>query len=59
MRIEKTKDENYPIALSDTYEEVVFEKHTIMNDWEWKSFMRELNKIRDEVKNAAGQSNPD
>ena len=59
MRIEKTRDENYPIALSDTYEEVVFDKYTVMNDREWKKFIKELNKVREEVKNAAGQSKED
>lgn len=59
MRIEKTRDESYPIALNDTYKKVVFDRYTVMNDREWKKFIKELNKIRKEVKNAAGQSKED
>ena len=54
MEILKTTDEQYPIKLDDSWGDGVYIHYTtIMNDAEWDAFIKELNEVRNEVKNRA------
>ena len=51
MYIIKTNDEMYPIKFDDSWGEGAYlSRSIVMNDKEWDSFIKELNKIREEVK---------
>ena len=51
MTIEKTNDENYPIAFNDSWGGYAYlSKSVIMDDKRWKDFIAELEKIRNEIK---------
>lgn len=51
MYIIKTDDEMYPIKFDDSWGKGAYLSHSVvMNDKEWDNFIRDLNKIREEVK---------
>ena len=51
MNVIKTDDEMYPIKFDDSWGGVAYlSRSVVMNDKEWDNFIRELNRIREEVK---------
>ena len=52
MNIIKTNDKNYPIKFDDSWGEGAYLYHSIvMDDGEWREFIKELEKVRAEIKN--------
>ena len=51
MYIIKNDDEMYPIKFDDSWGKGAYlSRSIVMNDKEWDNFIRDLNKIREEVK---------
>ena len=51
MKVLATGDTHYPIRIeNDWHQSVPIDKWTIEDDKEWKAFIKELNKIRKQIK---------
>ena len=48
MRVELTRDESYPISISDTYSETYIDRFTVWDETDWNEFIQELNQRRSE-----------
>ena len=51
MNIIKTDDKMYPIKFDDSWGEGAYlSRSIVMGDKEWDNFIKELNKIREKIK---------